>query len=341
MQLNKLFLMSLLSSGLLLSGCSCSSVDNATALPTSSNSEVTTTNSGQTTSQNDDTSSTEVYNGETPVINEETKTITYGLYPQKNVNDEALIAALDKLTTAEANGWYLYRGEYYAKVSAKYYLDGVNRTFDNGTTIVKGTTYWFKCEPITWNVLNNNDGEYYILSTVLLDAHCYYNSTSYRTIDGNTVYPNNYEYSDIRTWLNNDFYNSAFALENSKIQATIVDNSAASTDSESNKFASNNTEDKVFLPSYQDYINPSYGFSTSPYSTDTRYCRTTDWARARGASYSISNPYNKYNGYYLTRSPYSNNSFNMWYVAESGYLKDYNTIETYYSVRPAITLKIA
>ena len=206
-----------------------------------------------------------IAHGITPVYDSSTQTATYGLYPQTNVNDSDLISELNKLTATESNGWYLHEGEYYAKASATPFISGYK--FDNGTTIVSGETYWFKCEPITWNVLSNNDGEYYLLSSVLLDAHCYYNSTSNRTIDEQTVYPNNYEYCDIRAWLNNDFYNSAFALNNSNIQILAVDNSAPTTDSSDNSFVCRNTEDKVFLPSYQDYINSSYGFDTS---TDVR-----------------------------------------------------------------------
>lgn len=333
MQLNKLFLMSLLSSGLLLSGCSGSSVDNTTA---------TTTNSVQSTSQNDSTSSIKVYNGETPRLSEDGKTITYGLYPQKNVNDETLIAALDKLTTTESNGWYLYNNDYYAKLSATPY--NTDYKFDNGTAIVSGTTYWFKCEPITWNVLSNNDGEYYILSSVLLDAHCYYNSTSWRTIDGQTVYANNYKYSDIRTWLNDDFYNSVFALGNSHIQTTTVDNSASTTNSSDNPYVCDDTQDKVFLPSYKDYFNSSYGFSTSPRSTDTRYCKTTDWARARGAFYYTDIGSYQYNGYYWTRSPDSGGSYCAWDVycdGELGFGSGSSVHDPNSSVRPAITIKIA
>ena len=272
-----------------------------------------------------------------PILSSDGKTITYGLYPQKNVNDSTLVSALNTLTTPESNGWYLYNNDYYAKVSAMPYKSSYG--FDNGATIVSGTTYWFKCEPITWNVLSNNDGEYYVLSSVLLDAHIY-NEFYGGTKDGH--YCNNYEYSEIRAWLNNDFYNSAFALGNSHIQTTTVDNSASTTDSSTNSFACNNTQDKVFLPSYKDYINSSYGFSTSTgEETKTRYCKTTDWAKARGAYYSTSSSY-LYNGFYWTRSPDSGNSYSAWYVYGIGSLNGYSNVDdTYYSVRPALTIKIA
>ena len=265
--------------------------------------------------------------GITPMFSAKNKTVTYGLYPQKNVNDSSLVSALNALKTPESNGWYLYEKEYYAKVSAWSY--DTSYVFDNGTTIVRGTTYWFKCEPITWNVLSNN----YILSSVLLDAHRY-NENYSGTKDGH--YANNYEYSEIRAWLNNDFYNSAFALGNSHIQTTTVNNRASTTNSKYNSYACANTEDKVFLPSYQDYINDSYGFSTSTSSNNTRYCRTTDWARARRAWSSTGS----YNGHYWTRSPRSDHDYSAWYVRYDGYL-DVNhryVEERYVSVRPAIKI---
>lgn len=267
-----------------------------------------------------------------PTLSDDGKTITYGLYPQKNVNDSSLVSTLNSLTTPESNGWYLYEGDYYAKLRA---TPRSTYKFDNGTTILSGITYWFKCEPIVWNILNNNNGEYYIVSSVLLDVHCYYNSASDRKIDGKTVYPNNYKYSDIREWLNNGFYNSAFALGNSHIQTTMVDNRAATTNSTSNDYACASTEDKVFLPSYKDCIISSYGFAIS---NETRCCRTTDWARARGSFCSDSN---QYNGCYWTRSPGSVYSYLAWLVDDDGKLSNSNVNISYWSVRPGLSIKIA
>lgn len=271
-----------------------------------------------------------------PIVTSDGKSITYGLYPQKNVNDSSLVSALNALTMPELNGWYLYEGDYYAKVDATTCEE--HYSFDNGTAITSGTTYWFKCEPIVWNVLSNTNSEYYVVSSVLLDAHCFDKSESTRTINEKTVYPNNYEYSDIRAWLNNEFYNFAFALGNSHIQITVVDNSASTTRSSSNEYACSNTEDKVFLPSYKDYNNSSYGFLAN-----TRRCRTTDWARARGAYYYADSSSYLYNGYYCTRSPdnvYSNGACYVDYRGDhrSG-IGVVNASD--YCVRPALSMKIA
>ncbi|MBE6127056.1 MAG: hypothetical protein E7182_03675 [Erysipelotrichaceae bacterium] len=267
--------------------------------------------------------------GITPVFGE--KTVTYGIYPQTVVDDESLITALNGLS--ETSGYYFYKNAYYAKVKATVELD---YHFDNGAQIVDGTTYWFKCEPITWNVLSNANGERYILSSVVLDAYCYYEDTGYRWSGGEKICPNNYEYSDIRDWLNIDFYNSAFALHNSYIQETTVDNSALTTNPiGENPYACNNTEDNVFLPSFKDYINPDYFDKTS-----ARYCKTTDWARAKGAYYDTRSSY-LFNGTYWTRSPSDADDVQAWCVDGDGNLGTSDCYRTYYGVRPALSIKIA
>ena len=273
-----------------------------------------------------------------PKISSDGKTITYGLYPQKNVSDSALLVELNKLTTTTINGWYLYNNDYYAKLSAKPRQSGYK--FDNGDTIVEGNAYWFKCEPITWNVLSNGNSGYYLLSSVLLDAHCYYHSQDVRIINNYKVYPNDYEDSDIRAWLNNDFYNTAFHLDNDNIQTTYVDNSAETTHSPYNSYWCNDTQDKVFLPSYQDYMNTNYGFINSDDLTDTRKCITTDYARANGVYY-----YTKINPYYSpywTRSPFrfTNSTYTSADVDSAGRLAASDVTFEGDAVRPAITLKL-
>ena len=274
-----------------------------------------------------------------PMLSEDGKTIKYGLYPQTNVNDEALVANLNSLTNKEPNGWYLYNGEYYAKLIATPRND--NYKFDNGTLIVKKTTYWFKCEPIVWNVLSNNDGEYYVLSRALLDVGQYFSYPSNRTIDGQTITASNYKYSDIRKWLNADFYNSAFALNNSHIETTNVDNSAATTKSDTNTYICEDTQDKVFLPSYKDYTNSSYGFYKAKGATETRCSKATDWTRARGVSLATQTGEYAYNGYYWTRSPDSERPSFVCYAGYDGWLKHDYVHAEWMTYRPALTIKIS
>lgn len=277
--------------------------------------------------------------GTRPIISDDGKTIKYGLYPQTSVDDQILISSLNTLTAIESNGWYLYEGDYYAKMDAKPHE--ANYKFDNGATIVEGETYWFRCEPIVWKVLSNDNGECLILSSILLDSSCFYKSESIRTINGKKIYPNNYEYSNVRAWLNDNFYNSAFALGTSYIRTTAVDNSASTTDNDSNANVCDNTEDKVFLPSYKDYDNSSYGFYKVDGYNESRYCKTSDWARARGASYNT-DPSHLYNGYYWTRSPshsYSNVSLS---IMHGGQFSKYSIVQNNnMCARPALVIKIA
>ena len=261
--------------------------------------------------------------------------ISYGLYPQTHVNDAKIIKSLNAIPTPESNGWYRLNGEYYAKKSANPYKSGYK--YSDGSWINKGFFDWFRCEPIEWKVLSQSDGEAFVVSSVLLDAHRY--NESYSGLeDGH--YANNYKYSEIRQWLNDDFYGSAFSLDPSSVLTTDVDNSAPTTDSNSNSYACENTQDKVFLLSYKDYLNKSYGFSGSVGNSDARKCGVTDWALASGACQD--------NGYgrYYTRSPYSGSPYYAWSVGSSGgvgggvvgggYVSDDD-----YGVRPGLRLKIA
>ncbi len=265
-----------------------------------------------------------------PEYNPESGTITYGIYPQSYVSDESLITSLNELTTSESNGWFLYEGSYFAKKTAN--PCSSRYTFGDGATIVNGTEYWFKCEPIEWNVLSFSDGVYSLVSSMLLDAHCY-NSSSKRTIDGKTIYSNNYEYSDIRSWLNGEFYSSAFALDDSLIQTVIVDNSAATTETSTNKYVCSDTEDKVYLLSCQDYFNSNY-FPI--------VCKPTDWAKANGAYYRY-DTYTPYtgNGFYWTRSPSNLNEWRADYLDIDGCTLGYvYTVDSaLICVRPGLQIK--
>lgn len=276
-----------------------------------------------------------VYNGETPIFSSDSSSLTYGLYPQSYISDNNLIKSLNSLTHVESNGWYLYKGRYYAKIIASPY--GNIYEFDNGDLIEKDKQYWFRCEPISWKILNIASGRYFILSEKLLDAHDYYHSTSERTIGGKAIYPNNYEYSDIRSWLNSDFYNSAFNLNSQFVLTTTVDNGAHTTNSGNNIYICNNTEDKVFLPSYSDYKNST----RYPYDY-LRAAKTTDYARARGSytNYNSGSTFN-YCGNYYSRSPNSSSQEQVSYVYISGSLYGAQVNYNHYSARPALNIKVS
>ena len=264
--------------------------------------------------------------GSVPVFSEDGKTVTYGIYPQTHITDSDLILELEQDADWLDSGYYKYNDEYYAKVYCNPYSE--NYKFDDGSTINKYSNYWFKYEPITWTILSSGNDRYLLLSNVLLDAYQYSSSNN-----------NNYKDSSIRDWLNDEFYSRAFALENKYIINTTVNNSASTTASSTNQYACDNTQDNVFLLSFKEYTNSNYGFANSDTaSSSTRYCKTTDYARARGAcistSYSTLN-----NGHYWTRSPNSGNKNYAAYVLTDGVIGfDNNTSYAYLCARPAILI---
>lgn len=259
-----------------------------------------------------------------PVISDDNKTIEYGFYPQTYINDNSLIHALEELEPTSYNSWYLYEGNYYVKEKATIY-NNENYTFNNGTSIVNESEYWFRCDTIKWNVLSMDGGTYVLLSSTLLDAHNYYNNYDFRVENEKIINPNNYLESDIRAWLNNEFYQKAFSLNDLFIQNTYVDNS-------------NSTLDKVYLPSYQDYLNTEYGFESNPNSgSNTRTCKTSEYARIKGAWYNTTTSL-KYNGSYWTRTPSDEYSYCAWNVNSTGYLSEYAVDGNSHSVRPCITI---
>lgn len=254
------------------------------------------------------------------------KSIFYGSYPQTVVDDEILIVELDKLTQTNANGYYEYNGNEFAKQTAMPYDS--NYKFSNGETIVKNKTYYFKVEPIKWRILEQADGTLTLLTDMILDLQQFSTSWKDRIIDGKTIYANNYEHSTIREWLNNDFYNKAFNNINKElILTTHIDNSASTTDNSTNKYACDDTYDKVYLLSYKEgytYFN----------NDNERQAIASDYARARHVY--VSNNYS----YWWLRSPdyyYFDYAYD---VSNSGSILDYYVHSTTRGARPALKIKI-
>ena len=173
----------------------------------------------------------------------------------------------------------------------------------NGNEYVKLSNNYYKVEPLKWRQLTTSDGTAMLLCENIVERVQFYTSSENRTINGQTIYANNYEHSTQRSYLNNTFYNSAFNnLEMSLIPKTVVDNSASTTSSTSNSYACTNTNDYVFALSYQDLLNASYGFSTSTSGSDTRVKQTTAYSVSTGV-YDWGG-----SGFWWMRSPDSNDS---------------------------------
>ena len=240
-----------------------------------------------------------------PVKDNATDITSYGMYPKTVVNNSELIFKIESESIPTTlNNYVFYQGEYYAKKRSSLYRDEENELisdhdFDNGVEMIDKTDYWYKVEPIEWITLDESSNTSKMIAKNLLDVTKYYKGGLPRTIDEQTIYPNNYFYSDLREWLNNYFYDNAFYFNSSLLIENEVNNAPSTTVSEDNPFCCDITYDKVYALSYSEY--------TSKYLTETllnRHFRTTDYSRSSFALYEISEK-NKYCGYVWTRSPHS------------------------------------
>ena len=227
------------------------------------------------------------------------KYILFGWYPQ-TVAEEGITFSD---SPDETTGYYLGSdGAYYMKATATVTSDSESYAdFKDGTSIKKGTEYYFKMEKLKWRILTENyegSGNALIVCDTIVDMVNYQsnyvsqNGYYYATDEDGTiltdptatvgqgvdsnhqVYANNYEHSEIREYLNGTFYDTAFNdEEKSYIVTTRVDNSLESiygsytADSgyteDTFNYECRDTQDNVFLLSLSDVNNTKYGFKDS------------------------------------------------------------------------------
>ena len=317
------------------------------------------------------------------VINNGTKTIDGTAYQLVKFGDfpQTIAASEINYSSSEVyNGWYLGSdGYFYEKCRENAYA--ADYTYSDGTTCAQwsaNSEKYFKVEPIEWRVLTsdyNSTGKKLILAENLLTANVsYYNYASYpstRAIDGSTIQPNNYKYSQIRVYLNgltyyddsntvkdsyenNGFLQKAFTKSAQKlIFDTEVDNSARSTNPDANSTlwnsgtndnACDNTTDQIFLLSEQEVTTSNYGFAAcdvfigdsngTTESSRVRYA--TDYARA---NYTFQDTSNGNAGSWWTRSPYFSLSSNALRIGPAGSADKYNDIiYNFRGICPALCL---
>ncbi len=251
--------------------------------------------------------------------------IKFGSYPKTRVSNNDLQIVLTELagtlpTNVDSQAWTVfdyyvngepidfmwyqdveyenekYRGVYFTSYRPSGVIEGIDASAshqdENGYYI--NTVYWFKYEPLMWRILYASTGGTAIVQCEnVIDCQPYYaaNSSGNKiTVEGNYIYPNNYEYSTIRKWLNETFYHLAFdEKEQAIILKTHVDNSINSADGGTmNTYLCNDTDDYVYLFSYKDLHNKDYGDIAKNKRSGT------DYALCQGLYYSPS---------FLCRSP--------------------------------------
>ncbi len=291
--------------------------------------------------------------------------IKFGQYPQRLLTAEAdaeLITTLNQLaaeisgeaaptgwTLADRNAedtedimWYLdvesgdamYRGVYYTKGKNHITFSGSysgELPYQEENKYAKSTVYWFKYEPIIWQILEESNGEATLISKTLLDAQDYYSGYATDATAETIASPNNYQYSTIRAWLNPTFMDTAFdQISQSVMKQVTVDNSASSTLDKFNQYASENTTDYVYLLSAKDL--ETYALTAN----DARVKTLSDYAKIQGAQNSTTGA-----GNYWLRSPLdAENSSKTAYIVDNNGASNQSLVYTFAGVAPVIRIAL-
>ena len=220
--------------------------------------------------------------------------VDFGSYPQTYAGDDMNTTLEDWFLTSEpvmidtykvrTRTWsaYLYTdGNVYVRGLS--YICTTGNRYQNGQD-VKGNdeVVWFRIEPIRWIILNydafvnGSSSNLEIMSYLALASDISFNDIDVDSdgVAGTSDDPNRWETSDLRLWLNDTFYNSAFtSAERDLIAKVTVKNNitAKQTDNDSGGV----TEDKIYCLSYWDlYHNNSSGFFNTK---GKRLCCPTDF----------------------------------------------------------------
>ena len=289
--------------------------------------------------------------------------IDFGLYPQWYVGDEMneTLESWYQLAqpTKEASfivrtrTWNLYTytdGRAYVRGESTKSVGNEGESFNcyylNGDEVRDtGEFAWFSLDTIRWIILNYD--EYTSGSTENLEVMSYYALTGdiKFNADDNVEGCNLWVDSEIRSWLNENFYNSVFsAQEQAKILTTQVKNNVGG---DYNSSSSNSlgvaTEDKIYLLSNWDYIDKDGVFLGNAYK---RLCSPTDFALSNNCYKNVDTGHTtalyKNGGTcnYWTRSAGQDNYLGSFVGYFSDLRVDAQTGASRWGIRPAMTIKI-
>ena len=172
-------------------------------------------------------------------------------------------------------------------------------------------------KPIEWIVMKKEGNQVLLLSKYVLDAKPYNKEWEDVT----------WETSDIRQWLNNEFYTAAFnKSEKAKIQTSLIKNE---DNSEHGTSGGNDTEDKVFLLSEKEA-------ETLFSNDDERIAKATEYAEKSGVYVNEEKA-----AYWWLRSPGDSGDdaaeviYSGWVYRDGNYVDDSSG-----GVRPALHLNL-
>ncbi len=293
--------------------------------------------------------------------------IQFGVYPQSKVENvtlaETLNARAGGLPTASAPGnwtsyayyansaspetaedavdymWYIdvtegdnsYRGVYFTayRPYATSVSNLANESYQDDNGYEKNKIHWFLYEPILWKITDENKGVATLVCETLIDGHEYYNSVEERTKEGTAIHANNYAESDIRRWLNDTFYQTAFSrAQKVLIKKQTVQNGLESTGYLENAYVCENTEDYVYLLSYQEMLS---FFSESEKAKK----KPTDYALSQGVYADASGM-----GYWWLRSPCNSSAILAHRIGCDGTLGKNSVEYSMYGICPMLRVRL-
>lgn len=244
-----------------------------------------------------------------------------GEYPQEEVTDTRLIAYLDDQTVNMQSynvdditynyGDFEYEGVKYRRVN--FTRDSDYRGSSDKYEI--DTNYYFIWKPILWDIIGEVDGQWQIITDMVLDG---------KPMDSDSNYWVN---TQCREWLSTTFINDAF----DEYAKSIIEITDTSEDDYS-------SEDQVYLLSYAEATDGHFGFSED--EDRSRQAKATDY----GAFFAKWSHYDYLNGlddcpYYLrTIRSYSDEYGARYYSVgenDSGFIDDkYGDINSDNGIRP-------
>ena len=282
--------------------------------------------------------------------------VELGEYPQTVVEDTVTVSALNALSDSAKTGRtftvgasddsaqtahveYSYNGAKYVKVaSAVVYGTDEQYKFSTGTKATSGNAYWFKVEPIKWFLLE----AYSATKTAYTGSTTNLRVISEQLLTANVMFDadtNPWNTSNIRAWLNDAFYTSAFSAED---KGYIVKNTTryfgtnqySTQDDYTVTTGGNTTEDNVWLISYYEAGNTYYG-ANAYLNKKGRAATPTDFAIVNKA-----NMYTNGCGWYWLRSASSASNSACCVGIGGGWDYSYSVYDTSSGVRPALLISI-
>lgn len=185
-------------------------------------------------------------------------------------------------------------------------------------------------EPIKWRVLSVDGDNVFLMSDMVLDC------LPYNDVQGETSWPE----CSLRSWLNDEFYNTAFNEdEREKILTSTVDNKA--------NYLSGGEDDpisydKIYCLSMTEAEDLAYGFTQmvqAPNSARSAYA--TNYAISKGVSVVADNSAYGGNTFYWLRSPGPGNKILGSIIAPNGGYSADVVSNKMYGVRPVLHLDIS